>query len=89
MFSIRKEVRTNQLFAPVAELTVILLVPNTVPTAIRTVNGNGPVTDVTSSYMACGNQAKVVSFEAPVDAGSVVEIRWSSTVSCTRSDERQ
>ncbi|TBU38345.1 glycosyl hydrolase family 61-domain-containing protein [Dichomitus squalens] len=53
--------------------------PKGIPTAIRTVNGNGPVVDVTSPYTACGNQAKVVSVEAPVDAGSIVEIRWSST----------
>ena len=58
----------------------ILLNPGPVPTPIRTVNGRGPVTDVTSQYIACGNQAKVVSEEALVDAGGTIEIRWSPSV---------
>ena len=58
----------------------ILLSPGLVPTPIRTVNGRGPITDVTSQYIACGNQAKVVSEEALVDAGGTIEIRWSPSV---------
>ncbi|KAI1788608.1 glycosyl hydrolase family 61-domain-containing protein [Ganoderma leucocontextum] len=51
--------------------------PQGIPTPIRTVNGRGPIVDVTSQYIACGNQAEVVSEEALVDAGSTIEIRWS------------
>ncbi|KAM5540047.1 hypothetical protein V8D89_006187 [Ganoderma adspersum] len=51
--------------------------PHGIPTLIRTVSGRGPVTDVTSQYIACGTQAKVVSEEALVDAGGTIEIRWS------------